>query len=67
MDGIESKFSFYKIGISKLMKVSIPNLNDMDFRSKESTEKKFDWNGIAPSYRPILITKNNGQFCPFSQ
>jgi len=27
------------LGISKVMKISLPNLNDMDFRSQESTKK----------------------------
>ena len=27
------------LGISKIMKISLPNLNDMDFKSEESTEK----------------------------
>ena len=47
MDGIAKKCEFSKralcrlltLGILKVMKVSLPNLNDKDFRSEESTEK----------------------------
>ena len=36
------------------MKISLPNLNDMDFRLLESTEKKNGGSGITPSYFPAL-------------
>ena len=40
------------LGISKIMKISLPNLNDMDFRS---TEKKVEGSGITTSYFPALM------------
>ena len=61
MDGIAPKWVFPKyiiwkddLGISKVMKISLPNLNDMDFRLLESTEKKIGGSGITPSYFPAL-------------
>ena len=52
------------LGISKLMKIALLNLNDMDFRSKESTEKSLvvvrvstisSRSGTTPSYFPALM------------
>ena len=43
------------LGISKIIKKSLPNLNDMHFISQESPEKKFDGSGITPSYFPALM------------
>ena len=45
------------------MNISLPNLNDIDFRSLESTEKKFGGSGIIPSYFPALM--NLAIFLPF--
>ena len=46
MDGIAMKLVFFQniirkddLGISKVMKISLPNFNDTDFGSKKSTEK----------------------------
>ena len=59
MDGIVTKLIFQNIivkddlGISKVMKISLPNLNDIDFRLLESTEKKMV--GVAsllPTFLP---------------
>ena len=54
-------------GISKVMKIpwSLPNLNDKDFRSKESTKKKNYGRKITPSYFPTLM--NMAIFGHFSQ
>ena len=56
MDGIltnENIISKGPLGISKVMKISLPNLNDIDFRSYESTEKSLV--GVAlllPTFPP---------------
>jgi hypothetical protein len=47
------------------MKISLQNLNDMNFRSKESTEKKIGWSGITPSYFTAIM--NMAIFGHFSQ
>ena len=51
-------------GISKVMKISLPNLNDIDFRSLESTEKKiwWEWHYSFLLSRPYEL----GHFQPFS-
>ena len=59
MDGIGSKWFFLNIimkddlGISKVMKISVQNVKDMDFRLKKSTEKSLV--GVAlllPTFPP---------------
>ena len=50
------------LGISKVMKISLPNLNDIDFRSSESTEKIWwEWHYSFLLSRP----HEHGHFWPF--
>ena len=42
-------------GISKVIKISLLNLNEMVFRSEKSTEKKVRLSGTTPSYIPDLM------------
>ena len=51
--------------ISKVMKASLPNFNEKDFRSLESTEEKNGGSGITASYFPTLM--NLTIFGHFSQ
>ena len=49
------------LGISKVMKISLPNFNDTDFGSKKSTEKSLV--GVAL----VLNLMNLAIFCHISQ
>ena len=59
MDGIGSKWFFFKyhyghLGISKVMKISVQKVKDMDFILKKSTEKSLV--GVAlllPTFPPL--------------
>ena len=64
MDGIATKCLFSRRTLgritlafqnSKVIKISLENLNNMDFRSQELTKKKFDGSGFVPSYFPALM------------
>ena len=40
----------------QVLEIALPNLNDMDFRSQETTERSLVCgNGITPSYFPALM------------
>ena len=53
------------LGISRVMKISLPNLNDMGFQFIIINRKKFGGIGTTPSYCPTLM--NLAIFGHFSQ